>query len=682
MSRLFAALVVLAAPAAARPADPTPEQLLSPTSHLFVRWDGVTAHADTYKKSFWGPLMAGPTGDTVRTLIAKVPKLLGESLLADPLLDGKPPAELKATLADLKNAAKITDLIADTGVVVAAEIREPRPTLKGLGAALGGLLGGDPPGLDVLMPDLHLLVVLPNAADRADVPFAALRLAWQAADHAVEPFAAAGRKGFRIAPAGPAGPRPGPVGPAGPQDRFGLSKIALQRDVDGPPAIKVESAWWVEGKHVVLYVGTAAPEKVVAEVGANPAKGGVTAHPLFVRCSAKPAFTSVARGFADAGRVVGLAKALAGPYVPGLGHRLDDLGVGNLKAVVFNAGYDGKEFRAVWDFDLPGERKGFAKVLKKDPIGLADLPPLPPDVTRFLAARVDPGAVYESGLALVEAFAGVGPDEDPRDRAAHTPAAIKARRAELAREFDKALGVSMADDLLPCLGDKLVIYQSPNEGLSIFGTVVCVSLKDPVKARAVADRLHPGIENLVGSPVRVRKKVLAGVEVRQLHSRNFGIVTPTYAVAGDWLVVALHPQGVQGLVLRAKGDLPAWKPDADTAARLAKLPKDGCVLQFCDPTTTVKNLCCLGPLFLGTLDNLSGLRRGDGDDRADFDPLDVGLVPNGHELSKHLFPNLTVTRDDGTTVRVEVNESLSVPLEVIGLEPFIFGTAVFGFRLF
>jgi hypothetical protein len=672
MSRLIAALAVLAAPAAARAADPAPEQLLSPTSHLFVRWDGVTAHADTYQKSFWGPLMAGPTGDSVRTLLAKVPKLLGEALLADPLLEGKPPAELKATLADLKNLAKLTDLLADTGVVVGAEIREPRPTLKGLGAALGGLLGGNPPGVEALLPDLHLLVVLPNAADRAEVPFAGLRLAWQAAGFAVEPLGA-GRKGFRIT-ADPA-PQPRPIVP--PRAPRGGSKIALRQD-DGP--FKVESAWWVEGKHVVVYVGTTPAERMIAEVGANPAKGGVSAHPLFARCSAKPAFTSVARGFADAGRVVGLVKGLAGPFVPGLGHRLDGLGVGNLKAVVFNAGYDGKEFRAVWDFDLPGERKGFAKILKKDPIGLADLPPLPPDVTRFLAARIDPSAVYESGLALVEALAGPGPDADPKDRAAHTPEAVKARRAELARELNKALGVSVADDLLPCLGDKLVVYQSPNEGLSILGTVVCVSLKDPAAARAVADRLHPGIENLVGSPVKVRKRVLAGVELRQLHSRNFGLVTPTYAVAGDWLVVALHPQGAQGLALRLKGDLPAWKPDPATAARLAKLPKDGCVLQYCDPASTAKNLCVLGPLFLGTLDNLSGLRNG-GENRGDFDPLDVGLIPNGHELSKHLFPNLTVTRDDGKTVRVEVNESLSVPLEVIGLEPIIVGLGAFGVRL-
>src|SRR5262249_23029985 len=102
MSRLLGfgfLLVLCAAPVRAAEPDTAPEKLLSPTTHLFVGWDGVTAHAETYKKSFWGPLMAGPSGDSVRALLAKVPKLIGKQLIAEPLLDGKPPAELKATLA-------------------------------------------------------------------------------------------------------------------------------------------------------------------------------------------------------------------------------------------------------------------------------------------------------------------------------------------------------------------------------------------------------------------------------------------------------------------------------------------------------------------------------------------------------------------------------------------------------
>ena len=132
---LAAATTLDAAPPVAPPARPlvpvavgaaeaAPETLLSPTTQLYIRWAGVA-------------VMAGPTGDSIRALLAKGPKLLGNSLLAEPLLEGKPPAELKGNLADLKNADKVINLLADKGVVIGAEIREPAPTLKGLGSALG-----------------------------------------------------------------------------------------------------------------------------------------------------------------------------------------------------------------------------------------------------------------------------------------------------------------------------------------------------------------------------------------------------------------------------------------------------------------------------------------------------------------------------------------------------------------
>src|SRR5262245_3773249 len=131
MPRSFAfALLALAFASPTFAADPpaikadAPEKLLPPTTQIYVRWDGVTAHNEAYKKSIWGGVRAGPTGDSIRALLAKGPPFIGGQVLAEPLLDGKSPAELKATLADLKSAEKLVDLIADKGVIVAAEVRE------------------------------------------------------------------------------------------------------------------------------------------------------------------------------------------------------------------------------------------------------------------------------------------------------------------------------------------------------------------------------------------------------------------------------------------------------------------------------------------------------------------------------------------------------------------------------
>jgi hypothetical protein len=643
------ALVALAAaaPAFAQSPAAAPDALLPVTTQFYVRWDGIAAHAEAYRKSLWGPAMAGPTGDSVRALLARGTKRLGSAVLAEPLLDGRPPAELKANLADLKAVEKVADLVADRGVIVAAEVREAAPTLKGIGEALGGLIGGKVPGVEALLPDAQLLVVVPDAGDRADVLFGTLRLLLRKAEATVVPLDAGARKGFCVTPAG-----------------------------RGPG--RLHAAWWVEGKHFVFYAGTRRPADVIADVAAGAAAGGVTAHPLYKRCRKAGAFESVARGFADTGKVLGLVRSLAGPFVPGLTERLDGVGVAGVRAAVFSSGFDGRESRAVYELDVPGARKGLARVLTNKPLGLADLPPLPPDVSRFAALRLDLAAGYDAGLSLAELLTldeefGV---EEEAGRA-NAAAVVKARKEYLAREADKALGMAVADDLLPHLGDKLVVYQSPSEGLQVFGTVVCVSVTDAGKVKKAVERVRQGVEAVANGQVKVRKRVLKGVEYREYHARGLGVTTtPSYALVGDWLVIAGYPQGVQGFILRAAGDLERWRPDAATAARLAKLPADGCGLQFCNPRSTVSNLCTIGPLALSAIGNQNAF---DTSAESDFDPIDVTIVPNAHELNRHLFPNLTVTRDDGKTIRIEVNESFSLPLEVIGAEPFAFA-ALIGLR--
>ncbi|MFO0803803.1 MAG: hypothetical protein U0791_11875 [Gemmataceae bacterium] len=641
MSRrmLVLAFVLLASPAAAQ--EP-PEKLLSPSTQLFIRWDGITPHAQAYKNSALGDVMSGPTGDSIRTLLARAPKLLGANLLAEPLLDGKSPEELKAVHADLKHAEKILEVFTQHGVLVSVEVNEPRPTLAGIGKAIGGLIGGNAPPAGSFMPDGRLFLIVPDVGDKAETLFGTFRLLLRQSRDAAEPLPAAlGRKGFSSGRA-----NPGSV---------------------------LNMGWWVEGKHFVVYVGSVPVEKAIEGMKANAAKGGITQHPLYQRSLKTGDFESVTRGYIDTANVVSLAKRLAGPFVPGLSEKLDAIGVGNLKAIVFSSGFKGKESRALYELDLPGERQGLAKIVKPLPVTLADLPPLPPDVNRFSMLRIDAGGLYDAGLVGFDTLLG---GESGADDGAKSPEeAAKLRKAFLERELTKFLGLNLKEDLLPHLGDKFVIYQTPTEGLSVFGTVICISVKDGEKVKAATDRLQRGFEAISGSQLKLRRKLLHGVEIREVYSRGFGVVTPTYAVVGDWLVIAGHPQPVQGLVLRHKGQLEKWQPDSATAARLSKMPADAIGIQYCNPKSVVQNLCTVGPLFI------SGITRFNQPDRNEFDPIDIGLIPNAHELGKHLFPNLTYTRDDGKTVRIEVNDSFSLPLEFIGFEPAMFAifTGLFQF---
>ena len=57
-------------------------------------------------------------------------------------------------------------------------MREPRPTLRGIGNAIGGLISGKPgPGAaELLVPEAQLIAVVPDVGDRADTLFATIRL--------------------------------------------------------------------------------------------------------------------------------------------------------------------------------------------------------------------------------------------------------------------------------------------------------------------------------------------------------------------------------------------------------------------------------------------------------------------------------------------------------------------------
>src|SRR5262249_50626368 len=147
--------------------------------------------------------------------------------------------------------------------------------------------------------------------------------------------------------------------------------------------------------------------------------------------------------------------------------------------IVFSSGFNGKESRAYYDFDLP-ERTGLARVPKARPVTLADLPPLPPDVSRFSMLRIDYTALFDARLPALHKLT---PDESfGVEEGAKSPEEIsRLRRQYLEREINKTAGINIRDDLLAHLGDKFVMYQTPVEGFFALGTVACISVKDAAK---------------------------------------------------------------------------------------------------------------------------------------------------------------------------------------------------------
>lgn len=423
------------------------------------------------------------------------------------------------------------------------------------------------------------------------------------------------------------------------------------RSVSHFEAGPVHIVWWIEGKHGVVTVGTDVAEAVVKRLVGKGDK--LASNALYKKLVEFKQFETGARGFLDVANVVALAKT-RGADVAKL---IDDLGLGSLKSLRFYSGFDGAAERGLTEFEIDGPRKGLLDLTRGKPFTLADVPPLPEDVISWSMTNFDLPGLYDVGVKTAEHIMKlVAPDD-------------VAKIKETLDEVNKLLGVNIRNDLLANLAGPIVSYNSPAEGPLTLGQTFMVRIKDADKLHAALDTAIKAIGQATGADISVRKKKYRGVELREVHVHQQGFFfLPTYAVHNGWLIFGYYPQNVQGYILRATGEVPAWKPGPEVRAALDKLPKECVSISVSDPKPTVKQLLGIAPL-LGALAN-------------SFLPdakIEVGSLPNAHEAIKHLFPNVSVVSDDGKTLRQETRASLALPFDAAGVDTYVIVFAAFGF---
>jgi hypothetical protein len=337
-----------------------------------------------------------------------------------------------------------------------------------------------------------------------------------------------------------------------------------------------------------------------------------------------------------------MANRLLSLFDASLARKLDSSGLNELHSIVYRRGFDGPQVREVIEVDAPGPRKGVLRLVGGRPVTLAELPPLPPDVSRWSAHRLDPAAVYDVALQLYDLAHPPDPDEKDPDTAA--------------QRLDKAAGLDVKADLLPYLGDTVVAYSSPSEGLIAFGQVFAIQVKDEERVLQALDQI---VQTQAGGATRIRKRAIGDGEVREVYVRKQGFFfTPTYAVHKGWLVASLFPQPVQAFVQRT-GGAKAWEPDASVKASLAALPKNATGLAVSDPRPSVQTALTFAPLFIAATQGFGG---GGG-------TFEVGTLPSGSVVNQRLTPSVTTLTDDGSKLRWESRGAVLLPGDFLGVDP-------------
>jgi hypothetical protein len=399
----------------------------------------------------------------------------------------------------------------------------------------------------------------------------------------------------------------------------------------------VNFGYWSEGDDAVFMVGSDDPTDYARRIDAK--ETGLASNPVYKQVAAFKEFTVWSRGYLD---VAALTK-LGGDVSPDVSRLIEDLGLRSVKSATFVGGFDGGVERGIAEIDIPGPRKGLLALLGTKKIKLDDLPPLPDDVTGFSASNFNAGQVYDTGIQVVEAVVRIfAPEQADNVR-------------EGINQVEGFLGVKLGADLFGSFDDMWVAYGSPSEGPPFLGKVYLFKVKNEKKLQESLGKLIGVIPQLPGIPVEMKKRSYHGVEVNTLQVNVPGQISAlSFATHKGWFVVGNYPQGVYGFILRAKGELPAWKANAELTKALAAFPKEFTSVSVTDPRPMVRTVLSLAPPAIAFANGFTSMAP-------NLRPFDVGLVPHPQEATRHLFPNITVTTDDGKKIRYETRASLALP---------------------
>ena len=416
-------------------------------------------------------------------------------------------------------------------------------------------------------------------------------------------------------------------------------RTVVRMDIPDSPGVEV--GWWAEGKHLVVAVGINGIAQAIAVAdGKTP---NVTANPLWTKYSQSKESELTSFGWLN---VVPLRAIFGGMPVPTqnqdnpttVQELLIVLGLDNLNSIGMQAGIQGRSLTSVTSIDAPGERRGLLSLLDQEPISLKELPPLPQQLSSFMAYSFDSArAVQTLYDTAVDLEAVMSPDT----------ANVASARATAKDQ----LGLDVIDDLLTGLGNVNCVYN--DEAQTGFGIApaLLVEVKDAKSLNTALERL------LVEMLPQVSQGNAKGVVSEKDGTKTYvieipqGGMSPTLSVSDKWLCVSLTPQPVLAFNLRVQGELPTWNVATLPKETVAAIPASFTGLTIVDPRSTYRMLIGLAPIGAGLAQ--LGLSQSGALPPNSPPIIQVADIPPAELVTLPLYPNVaySVVDENGLTTR-------------------------------
>jgi hypothetical protein len=389
---------------AAPPVTVEPERLLPSTTQVYLRWDGLRAHDSAYRNSAFGRMLAAEAGTSLRTIWGNLETLVKRGAVADQLLNGLPPDQLRAQADLIDQLLKLPGTIADTGFVVGIEA-QPIPSAGQMLLRLAQSTEGRRATEDIVAPHIQLTLILPNAGDRPGVA-RLLDLLPRQEGYPVRQVKVAGRNCL-----------------------VSTQKSTLLR-----------WAAWMEGSHLVLVASAGDPVPEIYRI--VRAGEGITSHRLYKQLREFRDFRVTTRGFIDGKSLAGALRwlALVDPWTMAA---LADSGTLDIESLCLWEGFDGEESRSTWEATISSRQRGGTRFLVPKTVSLKSLPPVPADAHRWTVGRAAPEPAYE----LLLTFLALENKQGTPLTGLFTNGekALAEAKLEMRREIDAELGVPVGE---------------------------------------------------------------------------------------------------------------------------------------------------------------------------------------------------------------------------------------------
>ena len=415
-----------------------------------------------------------------------------------------------------------------------------------------------------------------------------------------------------------------------------------------PETPGIELAWWSEKDHLIMTAGMGAVDGAIDVAAGNSPNFASTDHGK--KLVAKPDFDRTGFLWFNMTILKDRFGAIPIPNGETITSVLETIGVDAVDQLLIQSGYNGRSLVSTVEIGHKGPRKGVMALTDATTMSLSDLPPLPVSHVGFAAQSLSLANVYDKSLELVKAVAKMGPPD------------ASEQLDSILEQMPEFLGCDLRDDILASFGPVQCLYSDSNQGIISADYALAIQVTDAPKLRATVEKLLKRVADEVPPNfVAGVQRDKAGQTLTTLQIGGGGF-NPTFLISDKWFCLASSSQSVEAFALRLKGDLPTWKPDAETAAVLAEVPKKISSFSITYPRQTYRALISAAPFLLGLGQSALSQTRNFGGPQIEL-PISPIDFPPAEVVTRPLFPNVAWCVVDETGIHITTRSSApAVPL--------------------